>query len=36
MGGRYEDEVNVKKLNSKLYKYLKFNLKNIITYEFSF
>ena len=36
MGGRYEDEVNVKKLNSKLYKYLKFNLKNIVTYEFGF
>ena len=36
MGGRYEDEVNTKKINSKLYKYLKFNLKNIITYEFSF
>ena len=36
MGGRYEDEVNTKKLNSKLYKYLKFNLKNIVTYEFSF
>jgi hypothetical protein len=36
MGGRYDDETNVKKLNSKLYKYLKFNLRNIITYEFSF
>jgi len=36
MGGRYEDEINTKKLNSKLYKYLKFNLKNIVTYDFTF
>ena len=36
MGGKYDDETNVKKLNSKLYKYLKFNLRNIVTYEFSF
>ena len=36
MGGRYDDETNIKKLNSKLYKYLKFNLRNIVTYEFSF
>ena len=36
MGGKYDDETNIKKLNSKLYKYLKFNLRNIVTYEFSF
>jgi hypothetical protein len=36
MGGRYDDETNIKKLNSKLYKYLKVNLRNIVTYEFSF
>ena len=36
MGGKYDDETNIKKLNSKLYKHLKFNLRNIVTYEFSF
>lgn len=35
MGGNMPYEESVRKVNSKLYKYLKFNLKNIIQYEFS-
>ena len=35
MGGKYPYEEAVRRINSKLYKYLKFDLKNIIQYEFS-
>ena len=36
VNGCYEDDVNMKKINYELYKYLKFNLKNIIIYGFFF
>jgi hypothetical protein len=35
MGGNRPYDESVRKVNSKLYKYLKFNLKNIVQYEFS-
>jgi hypothetical protein len=35
MGGNLPYDESVRKVNSKLYKYLKFNLKNIVQYEFS-
>ena len=35
MGGNMPYEETIRRVNSKLYKYLKFNLKNIIQYEFS-
>lgn len=35
MGGNMPYEESVRKVNFKLYKYLKFNLKNIVQYEFS-
>ena len=36
MGGSYTREVSTKKISFKLYNHLKFNLKNIVQYEFTF
>lgn len=36
MGGKYSREDTLKKIKFKLFNYLKFNLKNIVQYEFTF
>jgi len=36
MGGKYSEEENINKIYRKFYKYIKFNLKEIIKYEFTF
>ena len=36
MGGRYSREETLRKIKIKIYNYLKFNLKNIVQYEFTF
>ena len=36
MGGKYTEEENIDKIYRKFYKYIKFNLKEIIKYEFTF
>ena len=36
MGGKYSREDTLKKIKFKLFNYLKFNLRNIVQYEFTF
>lgn len=36
MGGKFSKDVTIKKINFKLYNYLKFNLRNIVQYDFTF